>query len=292
MDQDDFRQVVGDNLVPMLQATLEPGAVPSTNREALASYADPSHLHVKPERDAGYRLVLTRSQPFTPWERTLAGQFIDELAAVVALAAAEYQPDLLRAIPRRVVAKHLEGGAALVEILERLERWSSETYEGHRIVASVGLDVVPAGSGIALGDLWDEPFGPVLTNGFDTLLVAGSDSEIKGLRKLATGNESRTAPDRMGEIACWTSGNRIAVVLNQRGEILVFQGESLRFVRRAGDWHHYVHETNIRRMSPPLHRELREAIYESCLDVSFARSGACIGVVNESNRARVRDLVS
>lgn len=292
MDQDDFRQVVDDNLVPMLQATLEPGVVPSTNQEALASYADPSHLRVKPERAAGYRLVLTRSQPFTARERTLAGQFIHELAAVVALSAADYQPDLIRAIPRRVVAKHLDGGPALLEILERLETWSSETYEGQRIVASVGVDVVPAGSGLALSDLWDEPFGPVLTNGFDTMLVAGSDSEIKSLLKLDTGNESRTAPDRMSEIACWSSGNRIAVVLNQRGEILVFQGESLRFVRRGGDWHHYVHETNIRRMSPPVNRELREAIYESCLDVSFARSGGCIGVVNESNRERVGDLVS
>src|SRR5206468_3254401 len=94
------------------------------------------------------------------------------------------------------------------------------------------------------------------------------------------------------EIACWASGDRIAVVLNQRGEILVFQGESLRFVRRSGSWHHYVHETNIRRLSPPRDRELREAIYESCLDVSFARTGGCIGVVSEPNRDRVADFLS
>ena len=130
------------------------------------------------------------------------------------------------------------------------------------------------------------------TNGFDTLLVAGSDLEIASLRQLTTGEVSRTAPYRIREIACWASEQRIATVLNQRGEILVFQGQSLRFARRGGSWHHYVHETNVRRMSPPVHRELREAIYESCLDVSFARTGGCIGVVNEPNRAQVGTLVS
>jgi hypothetical protein len=292
MNQDEFRQVVDDSLVPMLQATLEPGSVPSTSRERLASYTDPTHLRVKPKLDAGYRLVLARSQPFTASEHTLAGQFINELATVVALSAEAYQPDLIRAIPRRVVAKHLGGGPALLEILGRFETWSSETYEGHRIVASLGLDAVPANTGIALSQLWDEPFGPVLTNGFDTLLVVGSDSQTKSLVELSTGNESRTAPYRMCEIACWATDSKIAIVLNQRGEILVFQGESLRFVRRAGNWHHYVHETNIRRLSPPGDRDLREAIYESCLDVSFARSGGCIGVVKDEHRGQVGRLVS
>ena len=53
-----------------------------------------------------------------------------------------------------------------------------------------------------------------------------------------------------------------------------------------------MHETNIKRMSPPLNRELREAIYESCLDVSFARTGGCIGVAHQSKLDQVPSLVS
>ena len=292
VDQDDFRQVVNDYLVPMLQATLEPDGVPSSNREALASYVNLNRLEVKPRRDAGYRLVLTRSPTFTSRERELAGQFVNELAEVVGLSAGGYQPDLIRAIPRRVVAIHLNGGQALLSILERLETWSSQTYEGQRIVASVGLDDAPAATGIALDDLWDEPFGPVMTNGYDTLLVAGRDSDVKSVLQLSTRNESRTAPYRLREVACWASGTRIAAVLNRHGEILVFRDQSLRFARRSGNWQHFVHETNIKRMSPPLNRRLREAIYESCLDVSFARTGGCIGVVHQSSLEQVRALVS
>lgn len=292
MNQDEFRQVVNEYLVPMLQATLEPGSVPSTNREALTSYVNLNQLEVKPRRDAGYRLVLTRTPTFTSRERKLAGTFIQELAAVVALTAGTYQADLVRAIPRRVIATHLGGGSALLSVLERLEIWSSQTYEGQRIVAAIGLDPAPVATGISLNDLWEEPFGSVMTNGFDTLLVVGSDSDIGGVQQLSVGVSSRTAPYRLREVACWAAGQRISVVLNLHGEVLVFQDRSLRFARRSGAWQHYVHETTIRRMSPPLDRELREAIYESCLDVSFARTGGCIGVVHESHIEEVGELVA
>lgn len=292
MDQESFLQVVDEYLVPMLQGTLAPGTVPSTPREGLTSYANLNQLKVKPTRDAGYRLVINRSPTFTDRERELAGQFISELAAVVKLNAGDYEPELIRAIPRRVVAAHLGGGTRLHSVLGWLETWSSQTYEGQRIVASIGLDAIPAQTSIALDELWEEPFGPVLTNGFDTLLVVGSDSEIRGVKQLYTPRVSRTAPYRLREVACWANRKRISVVLNQHGEILVFQNQSLRFARRSGNWLHYVHETNIRRMSPPKDRSLREAIYESCLDVSFARTGGCIGVVNQAQLDQVSEIVS
>src|SRR5207244_1713656 len=49
---------------------------------------------------------------------------------------------------------------------------------------------------------------------------------------------------------------------------------------------------NIKRMSPPIDMALRQAIYESCLDVSFARSGGCVGVASAQNREGVGQLVS
>ena len=292
MNQVEFRQVVEEYLAPMLQATIEPGAVQSTIQEALASYVNLNRLEVKPVRNAGYRLVLTRTPTFTSRERELAGQFITELARVVSLNAGSYQPDLIAAIPRRVIASHLGGGDVLLSVLQRLETWSSQTYEGQRIVASIGLDVEPAQSGVLLDELWDQPFGPVMTNGFDTLLVIGNDSEVAAVQQISTTNVSRVAPYRLQEIACWATGERISVVLNQQGEILVFQDQSLRFARRNGSWQHYVHETNIKRMSPPGNRSLREAIYESCLDASFARTGACIGAVHQAHIDEITTLVS
>ena len=292
MNQNEFRQVVEEYLAPMLQAIVAPDAVTSTSQEALASYVDLNSLAIKPVRKADFRLVLTRTPTFTPRERELAGQFINELALVVSLNAGAYQSDLIAAIPRRVIASHLGGGDGLLSVLQRLETWSSQTYEGQRIVASIGLDAAPAQSGVLLNELWDQPFGPVMTNGFDTMLVIGNDSEVAEVQQISTTNVSRIAPYRLREIACWATGKRVSVVLNQQGEILVFHDQSLRFARRNGSWKHYVHETNVKRMSPPGNRYLREAIYESCLDASFARTGACIGAVHRAHVDKLTDLVS
>ena len=73
---------------------------------------------------------------------------------------------------------------------------------------------------------------------------------------------------------------------------MVFKDRSLRFAKRRGRWVHYVHETNVRRLSPPRDRVLREALYASCLDVSFARTGGCIGVLDADKVGQLVNLVS
>lgn len=291
MDETRFRSILETELAPLLQGTVSDMTVPSTNREHLASYDGPCRLLVKPVRDAGYRVPIERSQAFTTQEQQLTSQFAAELSRVAAIPLSGFESELLRAIPRRVVASHLKGGRLLRAVLERFEDWSSQTYEGQRIVASIGLDVTPAASGVPIGPLWKASFGPVMTNGYDTMIVVGSDAEIGGLLQLSTGKTSSTAPYRLSEVACWSAGKRISVVLNRHGEILVFQNASLRFARRSGRWIHYVHETNIKRMSPPKNRELRESIYESCLDVSFARSGGCLGVLHAAHMGELDTLV-
>ena len=45
-------------------------------------------------------------------------------------------------------------------------------------------------------------------------------------------------------------------------------------------------------MHPPQDEDLQRAIYESCLDVSFGRSGGCIGVVRAGMMNDVADVVS
>lgn len=292
MNEQEFRQIVHDDLVPMLQGTLSDQRIWSTRQEHLASYESPTRLVVKPARTANYRVAIDRSQKFTPSERRLAGQFIDELAAVVRLGAGTYQSDLLKAIPRRVVAEQVGGGELLRSVLERLEEWSSQTYEGQRIVAAIGITTTDATSNVTLAGLWEQPFGPVLTNGFDTLVVVGRNGDIDSFVQLSTENVSSTAPYRLREIACWAAEHRISVVLNRHGEILVFEDRSLRFARRSGVWLHYIHEANIMRLSPPQSSALREALYESCLDVSFSRTGGCIGVLAYAHRDGLATLIS
>ena len=292
MDEATFRSRIEQDLAPLLEGTVSPDSIPSGTRDHLASYEHPCRLVVKPTMDANFRVAIERSQKFEPHEKLLAEQFIEELATVIALDAGDFQDDLIQTIPRRVVAKHLEGGQVLRGVLERLETWSSQTYEGQRIVAAIGIMPETSASTVALSDYWEQDFGPVLSNGFDTLIEVSSNGAISALTQLDDSEAPAYAPYRLRQIASWADGDRISVALNRNGEVLVFKGQELRFLRRHGQWSHYSHETNVRRLSPPQNRDLRSAIYESCLDVSFARSGGCLGVIENGKVREYEDMVS
>jgi hypothetical protein len=125
-----------------------------------------------------------------------------------------------------------------------------------------------------------ESFSAVLTNGFDTILKCNFRGAIVGHDTLKSPEiVPQYAPYRLGAIAHWATDDRLALVLNRAGEILVFHKKQLRFVRRAGRWHFLTHKPVISQMGRSISNDVRTAVYSTCLDASFARTGACIGVV-------------
>lgn len=284
MDLELFRRIVKQSLAPLVGAELEPdrsfhGPV------QLVSFLDPCRIGLLPESSATSRLVLHRSQIFTPEERQLAEDFVRELQAVDQLSDETYLDDLLQFLPRRVIARHLQAGPILRQILEQLEAWASQTYEGQRITAAVGIDRTMTGQGPAAADLWSENFAPVLSNGFDTILVVDGAGRVCSLKALDSAETPGKAPYRLRQVAAWAQGAKIAVVLNRQGELLVLRGQVLRFARRSGRWIHYTHDTVIKKMSPPVSLTLRKAIHETCLDVAFARTGGCLGILKRGELA-------
>jgi hypothetical protein len=93
-------------------------------------------------------------------------------------------------------------------------------------------------------------------------------------------------------VADWSTGDRIGVVLNRNGEILIFKRKRLVFARRRGVWHHFTHDPIIRQMGRVGSEDLRQAVYEACLDVSFARTGGCIALAKSNRRGSLNDLVN
>ena len=107
------------------------------------------------------------------------------------------------------------------------------------------------------------------------------------------------APHRLLPLAAWSSGSRVALSLNRHGEILVFNQSSLRFAFRRGKWSHFAHPAMIARMTgSDRERALIQAVYATCLDISFSRTGGCIAVEkrgktgNHSSYLDNRDLLS
>jgi hypothetical protein len=144
-----------------------------------------------------------------------------------------------------------------------------------------------------MSEISDEDFSSVLTNGFDTLLSFDSQGRLVRHETLEQPSTlPQFAPYRQGAMANWARDGRVALVLNRLGEILILKDGKLLFARRSGRWHFLTHESISAQMGGPQNLGLRQAVYESCLDASFARTGACIGLITSTHAAEVGTVVS
>jgi hypothetical protein len=151
-------------------------------------------------------------------------------------------------------------------------------------------DALPA---VQLREAWAEDFGAVLTNSFDTMLVADFEGHLLAYDAMAAPAEPPPlAPVRLAAVAHWSAQHpdRLALVLNRADELLVLRHGSLIFARRAGSWFFLAPEAIVQQMGGPRSQALRQAVYASCLDASFAGTGACLGILNAEATARLREI--
>lgn len=294
MEEPSFRRLLTDHLLSMLAGTELGEAKPSSSRQQLVAYDNPRVLVMKPSRDSNYRIPLLRTQAFTPEEKRLVGFFVEELAAVAGQSDATHFPDLMSAIPRRAISKLLPrntGRGTLEQAIRDLEALAAQTYEGHPVVVALGMTASVGHGPIKLEELWREDFSRVISNGFDSMYTCGSDGRVFNVSYLPRPSSVGFAPHRLGSIAEWCLRNRVAIVLNRSGEVLVFKDRQLQFAKRRGAWRYYPHASVVKRLGVG-NASLRRAVYESCLDVSFARTGGCVAVLTKTVRSELAKVLA
>lgn len=276
-------------LVPLFSGAKLSNQVASNAKQGCVAFVDPCTILFKALRTDTYRLPLRRSQAFDKiasgrvTEKDVVQAFIDVVQEIEPGLSASYRADLLSTFQRRVVVKAIvdaNAQAALLEGIDQLALWATRLYEGKPIVAAFGF--MPDGDGgtVTLHEICQKDFSAVLSNGFDTLLSFDFQGKVVGHESLSQAAiASSFAPFRQAPIAEWAKDGRIAVVLNRLGEILAFKDQKLLFARRSGKWHFLTHEPVLTQMRRPQDNAVRCAVYESCLDASFARTGACVGIV-------------
>jgi hypothetical protein len=299
VEESTFRALLMDYMVPMFAGTELGETKPSSSRHRLVAYKTPCVLLMKPSYDSDYRVQLLRSQAFSSEEKRLVGFFMEELSEIAGQADAAHFPDLMSAIPRRVISTILPvntGRRTLDEAIREFEALASQTYEGHPVVMALGMTGTVGYGPIKLEELWREDFSRVISNGFDSMYRCGSDGRVSNVIYLPHPSSVEFAPHRLGSIADWCHNNRVAIVLNRSGEVLLFKDAKLQFAKRRGAWRYYAHDSVVKRLRVG-NTSLRRAVYESCLDVSFARTGGCVAVLTSNVRSKLarvlagRDLI-
>ena len=320
-----FRSLVKQHLLPLVSgAELLPGtSISPTVRPAVVERGRHS-IELKPKQETSWCLTLTRTQTFAKpqegrvSEIALVKAFVAELAAMPpGFESSIYATDLMARLPRRLVVNTVcpvgvERDAVLVAI-DQLEAWSSCSYEGQPIVSAVGFKPEPGASAkkasskeaiseasaqdpipsVYLPEAWAEDFGAVLTNSFDTMLVADFSGQLLSYDAMAAPEEPQPlAPVRLGAMAHWSAQHhdRLVIVLNRADELLVLRNGALVFTKRAGSWFFLAPEAIVQQMGGPRNPDLKRAVYASCLDAPFAGTGACIGILNADSTARLKEI--
>jgi hypothetical protein len=295
MEQDQLRLIAQEYLCPLFSGAWLEDAAPSTSQEQRVARRDSRALAFKVDEADDYRLTLRRSEKFGLPAQQIVRAFVDVLREIEPALSTSYAPDVLRTLQKKVLARAIARGEmhdSLLATVDWLEAWADRSYEGQPVRAAFGFDPQAAGGELTLDQFCSLEFSAVLTNGIDTMVLADSRGHLVGHECL---NPPPTlpsfAPQSQAAFAAWAVDGRIALVLTGMGEILIFKDSQLLFAKRSGRWHFLTHRPIVTRMPVPNSVSIRRAVYESCLDASFASGGACIGVIMKGRGEQWREVV-
>lgn len=176
----------------------------------------------------------------------------------------------------------------LYDHIKEMECWASQTYENMKICFGIGINCRITSDGPKLSEFYQDDMLKVLTSGITTLIICDKYGNINSFLT-DTGNRCNDATEAeslcaFNWIQSWSS-EKIAIILTSRSDILIFSNGKFEFVQRRSKWHkinldgltHWMNENQRYDSS------LKKAIAETCLDVSFRHTGACLGIIDEIN---------
>jgi hypothetical protein len=308
-----LREIAESYLVPFFSGSLlEENEIFSMPDDEKVYFADDNRIYFKIEENDSYHLCLYRPQVFVKEQKkgyivseiTVVKAFVEVLAYMSQQLRGPLKRDLLSTFERRVVAKSLgEPKSSYVEenilsAIDQLAQLSNRSYEGSSITTSFGFRHKSQGiDAPTIEEIGSNDFGLLLSNGLDTLQEYDFHGRFitESLLPIPDNVINYYAPLRHAATARWTSQDsrrqRVALVLNRRGEILIFRDGQLLFTRRGGRWSFLTHRPIVTQMGRAFDRVVRRALYDTALDASFARAGACLGLVSENSALGWKEVV-
>ena len=211
-------------------AGLFPGASVSTgqgnDKQRKHAVFSEGQTQIRVKEIDGESFFITRAQPFTNQELKIIHDIIQISDEYFGLNT-DTQIYLNSNSLSRMVAKSLvtENSDSKFEtflslIVNTLETWSAQTYEGIRISTSFGVESSSIESENNYDSFVKEDFARVLSNGYDTIVEFSKHGAFLGHIGLNDTSDSDSAPYRYSSFAAYTYGNdKYAFILNRNGKI-------------------------------------------------------------------------
>jgi hypothetical protein len=304
----EYYEILSKHVVPLLPGSdLSKYPLRSKNTEVVhQEKANSILISPDPKWKNCFRLVRA-THPFDADDVNIVKQFTTALREKLPTSGQPFFQYLVDRCSQDAVAWSVQqkifGDDLLPSILALFQKWASETYEGQRISVALGIDPKPDASRISnlhLQEIINQDFSKVLSNGMDTVMVLSPSGHMIEHLALAdavgsTGHKAEqwAAPRRYLPLAGWAIGGRVALALNRHGEILVFKSSRLQFAYRRGKWSHFAHSAIIARMMKSSRdQQLIRAVYATCLDISFSRTGGCIAIAKQNRQRKALEYLN
>lgn len=291
MVKEEFRRVTEKLILPLFTGSFISGEEISTPRDSEVAFGEKNSILIKPIKQADYRLVINRIQPFKSGEISLLKSIIRQFEEISTIEIGdENYISLLQshAIEKSICETLAEDAGAtttLLGIIAEIEKWASRTYEGRKVSFGIIInqmqDLSTELSKINYVDIMSQDFFALLSDGIHSYVEFGKNGNLLGYVQLSKIKMATTvAPYDFELVARYCNDKKIGLVLTHEGDILVFKNRQLMFAKRRGVWNVYSHEEVIQLLSGRREnyslKEIRRSIYLTALDSSFVYNGGCL----------------
>ncbi len=194
------------------------------------------------------------------------------------------------------------GGTSVYRLLDKLQNWSRKTYEGQRMPFSFIIDAANKAKGHKdYIHFLNSNHSAVFTDGMSCGIALDNNGQIINYFSTTDGiiNDGLLplVPYRFCNFAqkCYTDDYDsvwVGIILQNNGDILIFKNRQLVFIKRSGKWlyinPHRIYSTIAKYFHAEDNVKIAKELYLSILDISFSRSGGCIGIVAEKFKQKVK----
>lgn len=248
-----------------------------------------------------------------PREREICETIVAKLARVFGDRLAP-DPDTIASMQgifeELVVADHLKAhhiiGLDPGRIFRALRRLAEQTYENKPLTFGCLVDSSRTGRASEVARFPDDWLSKkrfrALSDAYHTAYLVSSNGKLIKFLDLQRATPPAAPrnyfPEWCRDIALHSRDGRVGFALTRHGDLLVFDGGTLRFRYRFGIWQYWNHShlvdllknsARVQKVPRKIIPRVANALYRAALDVSFRRTGGMFVVLR--NRQRIDQLV-
>lgn len=207
------------------------------------------------------------------------------------------------AIQNGICSWLLDGSSAMEQLLDQLETWAVQTYEGNKVTFGFVIDPQDKTPPRISGEDWltflKSDFSALLTDSIHSLIQLDKDCGfvryLSLTENITTIKETQLTPKLplrfTQSISTYVQGSAVGIFLLNNGDIILAKNGEIKFVKRNRHWLNFSFDAFLN--SIRLFRNYSDAmmplvsdIYATVLDVSFAHTGGIISIVRDASLLR------